>query len=94
MKLKSDADIAQAVGSALTTAGFAAPAAGSDTVDKVKACCAPVEAAFAGVADVGAIPFNVLWPLVLQLIPILFGEGGITWEKIEAVLNVLKQIFG
>lgn len=89
MNLRSNAEIESAVNRALATTGFSA-VAGAVTTDEVKKCCAGV----AGMHDsLEAIPISTIIALAMQLLPILFGEGGFTLEKLQAILQLISEIF-
>lgn len=90
MQLKPSADVELAINQVcFQSIGFAA-VAGSSTTEEVVKCCEGVAGMY---ADVSAIPWPVLIGLVTQLIPIIFGEGGFTIEKLQAVLQLILSIF-
>lgn len=90
MQLKSAADVELAINAICFQAtGFAA-VAGTSTTDEVMAACAGVAAMH---ASIEAIPIGTLIALAMQLIPIIFGEGGFTLDKLMAVLELIKSIF-
>lgn len=99
MQLRSKAEVETAISKAYGVTGFSAPA-GVSCTDKVMACCngasAETNAAvaqFVSGGDVGAVPFMLILQLAMQIIPILFGEGGFTIEKLQAVMQLILGIF-
>jgi hypothetical protein len=86
MQLKSKAEVETAISQ---VAGFSS-AASASIADGVMACCAPLEA----YGDFAAIPFLVLLEIAFQVAEIVFGEGGITLDKIKSVIEMLKAILG
>lgn len=95
--MKSRDEIQAAIAAARATQGFAAA---DDVTDAVAACCAGADAdtvaaceAFAAGVEVAAVPFALIIQLALQLIPIIFGEGGFTVEKLTAILSLIQSIF-
>jgi hypothetical protein len=98
--MKSRDEIHVAISRARVLNGFAHSESGDDAADRVMACCTGVDAdtvaaceAFAVGADVGAVPFMLIIQLAMQLIPIIFGEGGFTVEKLTAILSLIQSIF-
>lgn len=91
MRLKSKAEIQTAVNAAHGALGFqTSSAVNADAADKVYLCCAPYAAVY---SDVNAIPIQAILTLALQLLPIIFGEGGFTIEKLTAILTLIQSIF-
>lgn len=88
MQLKTRDEVHAAINAASGIQGFAA--ADVSAADSVMAVCAPIAAMYDGVE---AIPFPVIIALALQILPIIFGEGGFTIEKLQAVLQLILSIF-
>ena len=93
MQLKTRDEIQSEINQARGLQGFAA--ANDDATDKVLALCANQGdmVAAATAENVSAIQFLPLIALALQIIPIIFGEGGFTIEKLQAVLQLIMSIF-
>lgn len=89
MRLKSKAEIQAAVSAARGQFGEPAPQA-DGMADMVQCYCAPYAAVY---SSVEAIPIQALITLALQLLPIIFGEGGFTIEKLTAILTLIQSIF-
>lgn len=90
MQLKSKAEIQEAVSIARSVMGFAAVDGPDDAADRVMALCHPVTQMYGNFA---AVPLMTIVMLVMQIIPIIFGEGGFTMEKFQAVLQLIMSIF-
>lgn len=91
MQLKSKAEIVVALNATCGPAGgFMAPSDADALADKVSLCCAPYAAVY---SSVNAIPIQAILTLALQLIQIIFGEGGFTIEKLTAILTLIQSIF-
>lgn len=93
MQLKTRDEIQAEINQARGVHGFAA--ADDDAADKVMALCAPHggTVAAARAEGVSAVPILALITLALQILPIIFGEGGFTIEKLQAVLQLVLSIF-
>jgi hypothetical protein len=89
MQLKSKAEVQSAINKACGVAGFEAAGDGA-VAEKVLECCKGVAAMH---ADVSAIPIATIVALAMQLLPIIFGQGGFTVEKLQAVLQIIVSIF-
>ena len=87
--MKTRDEIQAAIDAARGTQGFAA--ADDGAADKVLECCAGIAALHPD--GVAAIPIATIIALALQLLPIIFGDGGITIEKLQAVLSLILSIF-
>lgn len=95
--MKTRDEIQAAIAAARGAQGFAGA---DDVTDQVMACCEGADtytaaacAEFAAGGDVGAVPFMLIIQLALQLVPIIFGEGGFTVEKLTAILSLIQSIF-
>ena len=88
MQLKTRDEIQAEINSARGLQGFAAD--DGTAADAVMAACTPIAGMYAGVE---AIPFPVIIALALQIIPIIFGEGGFTLDKLMSVLQLIASIF-
>lgn len=88
MQLKTRDEILAEINALRGTQGVAA--ADDDVADDVLDLCSPVATMYPGVE---AIPFTVIIALAMQLIPIIFGQGGFTIEKLQAVLQLILSIF-
>lgn len=89
MQLKSKAEIQAAIGAARSQFGVSAPE-GDDATAQVMLVCGPYAAVY---GSVEAIAIPALITLALQLIPIIFGEGGFTIDKLTAILTLIQSIF-
>jgi hypothetical protein len=89
MQLKSKAEIGEAIVAACKAANCGV-AAGPGPIETVALVCGPYAAVYSGV---NAIPIAALITLALQLIPIIFGDGGFTIEKLTAILTFIQSIF-
>jgi hypothetical protein len=89
MQLKSKAEIEAAI-AAVNAAGAFAAVGTSEIADRVQLCCAPYAAVY---SEVNAIPIQAILTLALQLLPIIFGDGGFTIEKLTAILTLIQSIF-
>jgi hypothetical protein len=86
MQLKSRDEVQSEINAMSSLQGFASA---GDVADKVMAACAP----FAAHDSLEAVPFPMILQLVLQIIPIIFGEDGFSFEKMLAVLKLIEGIF-
>lgn len=82
-------EIQAAINAARGAQGFAA--ADDDAADQVLECCKGIAALHPD--GVEAIPIATIIALAMQLLPIIFGEGGFTIEKMMAVLQMILGIF-
>lgn len=94
MQLKTKDEIQAEINKARGTQGFGAAA--DDAAEKVMALCTAnsgvVNAAVSG-DGVSAVPIMALITLALQILPIIFGDGGFTLEKLQQVLTLILSIF-
>jgi len=88
MQLKTRDEIQAEINSVLGLQGFGA--ADADAADKVLACCTPLAGMY---ADFEAIPFPVIIALVMQILPIIFGPDGFTFDRLQAILQLIMSIF-
>lgn len=88
MQLKSKAEIQAIITPILAKQGVGAPE--HAIADQVHLCCAPYAAVY---SEVNAIPIQAILTLALQLLPIIFGGGGFTIEKLTAILTLIQSIF-
>lgn len=93
MQLKTKDEIQAEINAVRGVHGFAA--AGDDAAAQVMLMCAPHgdTVAAARAEGVSAVPIMALITLALQIIPIIFGEGGFTIEKLQAVVQLILSIF-
>lgn len=89
--MKTRDEIQAAIDAVRGVQGFAADDDGA--ADKVLACCAGYESVLSSPDPSSPIWLLKLIPLALEIIPIIFGEGGFTIEKLQAVLSLLLNIF-
>jgi hypothetical protein len=88
MQLKSREDIIAVIDNARSTQGFAS--ADDDVADKVMAICGSVNIV-CGTPE--AFSPAIIIALAVQLLPLIFGDGSFTIDKLISVLNIIKDVF-
>lgn len=88
MQLKSRDDILEIINNARGTQGFAA--ADDSVADQVMAICGSVNIV-CGTPE--AFSPAIIIALAVQLLPLIFGDGSFTIDKLISVLNIIKDVF-